>query len=320
MAHHLSQNYCCRDDEYDRVFSTSSSFPRSIVMLITSLDEMHRWSENMRLASKTIGVVPTMGYLHDGHRSLIEQAASECDVVVTTVFVNPLQFSAGEDYERYPRDLERDRALAHAAGTTILFVPSPQEMYPRGFTTTIDVGPLGERFEGAFRPGHFRGVATVVAKLFNVTKPHIAYFGQKDYQQTLVISQLIRDLNYNITLRVLPTVRERDGLAMSSRNVYLSPTERSDATVLYRALHAALDAIAQGERVREKLESLMRSVIEQIPHAHIDYAAAACAETLDQPDSFAPGQQIVLLLAVRIGTTRLIDNALTSIHYDSSSM
>lgn len=274
----------------------------------------------MRAASNVIGIVPTMGSLHDGHRSLIETAARECDAVVTTIFVNPLQFGAGEDYERYPRNLERDMMIARNAGATVVFAPSPQAMYPHGYATTIDVGPLAERFEGVHRPGHFRGVATVVAKLFNLTKPHIAYFGQKDYQQTLVIAQLISDLNFDITLRVLPTVREPDGLAMSSRNVYLSPTERADATVLYRALQAALQAIARGERERLHMEAHMRSVIESVPTAQIDYVAAARAETLDQPDAFVPGEKIVLLLAVRIGSTRLIDNALATIPYDSSSM
>ncbi|GIV56013.1 MAG: pantothenate synthetase [Candidatus Kapaibacterium sp.] len=288
-------------------------------MLITALDAMQRWSDTARSASKIIGIVPTMGYLHDGHRSLIETAARECDAVVTTIFVNPLQFGAGEDYERYPRNLERDVAIARDAGTTIIFAPSPQAMYPDGYTTTIDVGPIAQRFEGTHRPGHFRGVATVVAKLFNLIKPHVAYFGQKDYQQTLVIARLISDLNFDITLRVLPTVRESDGLAMSSRNVYLSPTERTDATVLYRALQAALAAIARGERERLLLEAHMRSVIESVPTAQIDYVAAARAETLDQPDVFVPGENIVLLLAVRIGSTRLIDNALTTIPYDSSS-
>lgn len=288
-------------------------------MLITALDEMQRWSDTMRSESNIIGIVPTMGSLHDGHRTLIETAARECDVVVTSVFVNPLQFGVGEDYERYPRNLERDLAIARDAGATVVFAPSREAMYPEGYATTIDVGPIAERFEGAHRPGHFRGVATVVAKLFNLTKPHIAYFGQKDYQQTLVIARLIGDLNFNITLRVQPTVRERDGLAMSSRNLYLSPTERADATVLYRALQAGLEAIAKCERSRQQIEARMRSIIERAPTAQIDYVAAACAKTLDQPDTFAPGEEVVLLLAVRIGATRLIDNTIATIPYDSSS-
>lgn len=282
-------------------------------MIIRTIAEMQQWSERQRRAGNTIGVVPTMGYLHAGHCSLIEAAARECDCVVTTIFVNPLQFGPNEDYQRYPRDLERDTALALKAGTTVIFAPSVDEMYPPGFHTTIDVGPIAEKFEGAFRPGHFRGVATVVAKLFLITKPHRAYFGQKDYQQTLVIRQLIKDLNFDIALQVLPTVREADGLAMSSRNVYLSPEERAKATVLYRALLEGRRAIEAGERSRAALSSIMEQVLRAEDGVTIDYAAAATADALDEPEEFASGQMVVLLIAARIGSTRLIDNMLVRV-------
>jgi len=286
------------------------------MQVITTISEMQQWSQQQRRMGKTIGVVPTMGYLHDGHCSLIERAAAECDAVVTTIFVNPLQFGQGEDFERYPRDMERDTTIARAAGSSVVFAPTTAEMYPSGFATTIDVGPIAERFEGAFRPGHFRGVATVVAKLFNLTQPHVAYFGQKDYQQCLVISQMVRDLNMDITLRILPTVREQDGLAMSSRNVYLSAEQRRTASLLYRALQAGIDAIARGERRRQHINKRMQEILDQIPDARIDYAAAATAERLEEPDEFPPGASVVLLLAVRIGSTRLIDNMLTTVPYD----
>lgn len=278
-------------------------------MLITTVDQMRRWSSTARSEGKIIGLVPTMGYLHDGHCSLISAAARECDVVIATVFVNPLQFGKGEDFERYPRNIEQDMTLAFAAGASVLFAPSVNEMYPPGFAVAITPGPIAEKFEGEYRPGHFCGVATVVAKLFNITTPHQAYFGQKDYQQTLVIAQLIRDLNFPVQLHVLPTVREADGLAMSSRNVYLSPDERRRAQILYRALQAAQEAITGGEHSRERINAHLRRTIESVEGVTIDYARAACADTLEEPETFRSGDDVVLLLAVRIGTTRLIDNA-----------
>lgn len=282
-------------------------------MLVSTLSEMQQWSDDVRRSGKTIGVIPTMGYLHDGHRSLIETAAHECDRVVTTVFVNPLQFGAGEDFARYPRDLERDIQLAHRAGTHVVFAPSGDDMYPVGYATTVDVGPIGEKFEGAFRPGHFRGVATVVAKLFHLTKPHVAYFGQKDYQQTLVIARLIADLNFDIRLRVLPTVREPDGLAMSSRNVYLQPDDRRKASIIYRTLRAAEQSILDGQRSRQRINAVMYETLASAGDLRIDYAAAARAETLDEPEEFFSGDSVVLLVAVRIGSTRLIDNLLVRV-------
>lgn len=281
-------------------------------MLITDIQAMQAWSDQQRTEEKTIGFVPTMGALHQGHLSLIGTARRECDVVITSVFVNPLQFGTGEDYERYPRNIERDTTLAIEAGSTVVFAPSVEAMYPTGFTTSIDVGPLGEKLEGNYRPGHFRGVATVVAKLFNITKPHCAYFGQKDYQQTLVIRQLVTDLNFNITLRILPTIREADGLAMSSRNIYLTPDERSRAAIIYKALCAATNAIEQGERSRTVLCSILTSTLLQEPLT-IDYAFAALADSLEEPETFQPGDKIVLLVACRVGGTRLIDNMIVQV-------
>lgn len=281
--------------------------------LIVTVAEMQRYAEQQRCAGRRIAVVPTMGYFHQGHLSLIQQARQRADVVITTLFVNPTQFGPGEDYERYPRDFERDRRLAAEAGSDVLFAPTVEEMYPGGYTTVITVRGVSEKFEGVFRPGHFQGVATIVAKLFLATKPHVALFGQKDWQQTLVVRQLVRDLNFDVEIVVLPTVREPDGLAMSSRNVYLSPEERQKATVLYRSLRQAVAAIERGERRRRVLVQLLEEQLRQVPELRIDYAAAADAWTLEEPEEFAPGQTVVLLVAARLGATRLIDNEVVTV-------
>jgi pantoate--beta-alanine ligase len=275
---------------------------------ITTVQQMQRYAEQQRCQGRRIAVVPTMGYLHEGHLSLIRLARQHAEVVITTLFVNPTQFAPGEDYERYPRDLERDRRLCAEAGSDALFAPSVEEMYPGGYTTRVSVLGITQKFEGQFRPGHFDGVATIVTKLFLATKPHVAVFGQKDWQQTLVVRQLIRDLNFDIELVVAPTVREPDGLAMSSRNVYLSAQERQQATVLYRALRAAAERATAGERCRRELVAAMESVLREVPVLVLDYAAAADAYTLEEPELFAPGQEVVLLIAARLGQTRLIDN------------
>lgn len=281
--------------------------------LIVSLRQMQQYADQHRCAGHRIAVVPTMGYFHDGHLSLIRRARELADVVITTLFVNPTQFGPGEDYERYPRNLERDRRLAEEAGSDVLFAPTVEEMYPGGYTTTVTVHGISEKFEGVFRPGHFQGVATIVAKLFLATKPHVAVFGQKDWQQTLVVRQLVRDLNFDVEVVVAPTVREPDGLAMSSRNVYLSPEERQKATVLYRALQHARSLVESGERRRWALVAALEDVLRGVPELRIDYAAAADAATLEEPDAFAPGQTIVLLVAARLGSTRLIDNELVQV-------
>lgn len=262
-------------------------------------------------ARKTIGLVPTMGYLHDGHLSLARAAREECQMVVVSIFVNPTQFGPREDLSRYPRDLPRDLALLEAAGVDYVFTPDARDVYPPGFACYVDpAGPLVERLEGASRPGHFRGVATVVTKLFQVTRPRRAYFGQKDAQQVAVIRQLIADLHFPMTLRVFPTVREPDGLAMSSRNAYLSPEERQAATILYRALSEARRRIEAGERETDQLRASMARAIASEPRAHLEYADVCHPNSFLPLKQIEPGQPVLLALAARLGTTRLIDNFL----------
>jgi len=278
------------------------------VQEINSIREMQVTADALRAAGKRIGVVPTMGYLHEGHGSLIEAARRENDVVIVTIFVNPLQFAAHEDLSTYPRNFTRDVEIIDAKGGAIVFAPVVEEMYPTGFETKISIGGSTQKFEGAFRPTHFDGVATVVAKLFMATKPHSAYFGQKDYQQVAVIRQLIRDLNIDIELCVENTVREPDGLAKSSRNVYLSADDRAQAVILSKALLEAMRAAREGERSRNTFGKIMKNILETVPGIRVDYAAAALADTLDEPDIFASGDEIVFLIAARLGSTRLIDN------------
>lgn len=269
---------------------------------------MQRFALDARKNGNRIGVVPTMGYLHDGHASLIREARSQSDVVITTIFVNPLQFAPNEDFTRYPRNLEGDMQLAEEAGCDVLFTPTAEEMYPPDFNLTISIGGVTAPFEGVSRPTHFDGVATVVAKLLTLTQPDKAFFGQKDYQQCMVVKKLVNDLALPHEIVVCPTRRETDGLAMSSRNVYLSPEDRLKATILYKALQSAQDRIVQGERRRARIEEVLQEVLRQEDGIRIDYAAAADSETLEQAEEFPQSRSIVLLLAVRFGTTRLIDN------------
>jgi pantoate--beta-alanine ligase len=259
---------------------------------------------------RRIGVVPTMGCLHEGHLSLIRAARSQNDVVIVTLFVNPLQFGPSEDFARYPRPFSRDRRLAKASGADILFAPSERELYPKGFQTAVDLGDLARRWEGASRPGHFRGVATIMTVLLHVTRPTIAYVGQKDYQQALIIRRLVQDLRLPVSVRILPTVREPDGLAMSSRNASLSPSLRGQAAVLARALDEARERIRGGERSATPLIEGMRRRIGET-EARIDYAAIADAATLE-PVWRLRGR-VVLLVAARFGRTRLIDNLLVDV-------
>ena len=254
----------------------------------------------------TWGFVPTMGYLHEGHLSLVRRARAENDRVAVSIFVNPTQFGPHEDYARYPRDLERDLRLLEPLGVDLVFVPSVEEMYPPGFQTWVIVEEVSRPLEGASRPGHFRGVTTVVAKLFNILQPDRAYFGQKDAQQTVVIRRMVQDLNIPVEIVICPTVREPDGLAMSSRNTYLNPEERRAATVLFRALQAAKARYEAGERDAEGLREAMRGVIRAEPLARIDYVSVADPETLQELERVEG--PALLSLAVYIGTTRLIDN------------
>jgi len=271
--------------------------------VIETISEMRQ----LRLKlTEPVGFVPTMGYLHEGHLSLARQARVENPSLVVSIFVNPTQFGPQEDFRQYPRDPQRDLALLENANTDIVFMPSADEMYPSQFSSWVEVDRVTERLEGASRPGHFRGVATVVAKLFNIIQPTRAYFGQKDAQQAIVIKKMVADLGMNVEIVALLTVHEPDGLAMSSRNDYLSPKERQAATVLYQALTLAQELWSQGEKDAEHLRQQMTDLIQKEPLATIDYVSVADPQTLEELNKVnAPA---LVSLAVRIGSTRLIDN------------
>jgi pantoate--beta-alanine ligase len=275
--------------------------------IIQTVAEMRK---ELKKQTGTIGFVPTMGYLHQGHLSLVERARKENDVVVLSIFVNPLQFGPNEDYDRYPRDLDRDAELAEKAGVDFIFHPDVQEMYPEAPLTQVNVKQITERLCGKSRPGHFAGVATVVSKLFHIIQPDRAYFGLKDAQQVAVIEQMVRDLHFPVTIVPCPIVREEDGLAMSSRNVYLSPEEREQALVIYQALQQAKERVEKGELVEAR--DVIRFISEQIetrPLARIEYVEAVSypklepVERLDRPP-------VLVAVAVHFGKTRLIDNFL----------
>ena len=253
----------------------------------------------------TVGLVPTMGYLHEGHLSLIRRARQECDHVLVSIFVNPAQFGPNEDLAKYPRDLARDSKLIEPY-TDLLWTPTAEIMYPRGYQTWVEVEQMTKPLEGAMRPGHFRGVTTVVAKLFNAFQPHKAYFGQKDAQQAAVIRQMVRDLNFPVEIVVCPIVREPDGLAMSSRNVYLDLQQRKAATVLYRSLSAAKEAYENGERDADQLRQMMKDVLSSEPLAQMQYVSCADYETLEELERV--DRKALLSMAVYFGKTRLIDN------------
>jgi pantoate--beta-alanine ligase len=278
--------------------------------IISSISEVQELCEASRLLGKRVGFVPTMGYLHEGHETLIRRARQECDIVVVSVYVNPTQFGPSEDFSKYPRDLERDARAAEASGCDILFTPESAEMYPPEFATYVQVDNLSHVLEGAFRPTHFKGVTTIVAKLFLIVGPHKAYFGQKDAQQCVVIRRMVKDLNFRIDIVVVPTVREADGLARSSRNVYLSERERADAPVLAQSLKKAESAISAGERTAQKIVSSMTQMITSKPNVEIDYISIVDAETLELVETLKPGMRVLIPLAVRFGKTRLIDNAI----------
>jgi pantoate--beta-alanine ligase len=254
----------------------------------------------------TVGFVPTMGYLHEGHLALVKQARKDNSNVIVSIYVNPTQFGPREDFGSYPRELNRDLELLREEGVDIVFVPSDDEIYPPEFSSWVDVGKVTGRLEGASRPGHFRGVATVVAKLFNIVQPSRAYFGQKDAQQVVVIKRMVADLNMGIDIVVVSTVRENDGLAMSSRNIYLSPRERQAATILFKALTLARQLWQGGEKDAGKIRPQMAALIQKEPLAQIDYVSIADAETLEELNLI--DRPALVSLAVRIGKTRLIDN------------
>lgn len=256
---------------------------------------------------QTIGLVPTMGALHDGHLSLVREARRMCDVVIVSVFVNPAQFAPGEDFDRYPRDLTQDTALLTDYSVDYIFAPSPDEMYPKGFSTYVTVDGLSDQLEGTARPGHFRGVATVVTVLLNLIRPDFAFFGQKDAQQTLVVKRLVRDLALDTEIVILPTVREPSGLALASRNSYLNDEEKNAAAIIYRALTRAESAYAEGERNSAKLAGIVRATIESEPRAKLDYVSVSDADTLERLDKLND-RAVLIATAARFGPTRLIDN------------
>lgn len=261
-----------------------------------------------RAGGASVGFVPTMGYLHAGHITLVQRAAAECDIVVVSIFVNPLQFAANEDLASYPRDLDRDLELVAGAGATHVFAPSVSEMYPTEVLTTVRVAELSDPMEGAARPTHFAGVATVVAKLFSVVGPCRAYFGEKDFQQLAVVRRMAADLSMPVEVVGCPTVREPDGLAMSSRNVYLDGDQRLAALVIHRALQAGAAAIVAGERSGTQVRNLMAGIISAEPTAVLDYVEVADPDTLAPVDDLAAGQELRLLAAAQVGRPRLLDN------------
>lgn len=279
--------------------------------ILETIVQVKEFVQAAKQQGKTIGLVPTMGALHEGHLTLMREAKQQHQVVIASIFVNPTQFGPNEDLARYPRDLAGDSEKAASAGVDAIFHPQPSEMYPKGYVTYVEVEGITERLCGQSRPGHFRGVATVVTKLFNIVQPDAAYFGQKDAQQVLVIQRMVEDLHLPVKVIVVPIVREADGLAMSSRNRYLQPKERQGALVLSRSLQLAQELVVAGERNRDSLCRKVRQYIEQEPLAEIDYV-----EVYSYPDLQAPEQlaaKNIVALAVRIGTTRLIDNVILEV-------
>lgn len=273
---------------------------------VEAVREMQAWSSEQRLAGKRIALVPTMGYLHEGHLSLVDEARRRADLVAMSIFVNPTQFGPNEDFEKYPRDLPRDRAMAEARGVDVLFVPSAAEMYPPGDQTSVTIAELSRGLCGPFRPGHFRGVATVVAKLFLIAQPHVAVFGEKDYQQLKILQRMVRDLHMPVEVVGLPTLREKEGLAMSSRNAYLSEAERMEALNISRAVAAAQDAAKGGERRTAALRERALAVLAEGKNTIVQYLEIVDAETLEPVEALDRPSRIIL--AVYLNGKRLIDN------------
>jgi pantoate--beta-alanine ligase len=279
--------------------------------IVRSVAAMEAWSRGLRREGVAIGFVPTMGALHEGHRSLIRKARLASDALAVSLFVNPSQFGPGEDYARYPRMFKDDATLCRREGVDVLFAPAAAAMYPAGFETGVIVGAAGKRWEGAVRPGHFDGVATVVTKLFSIVRPDRAYFGQKDFQQSVIVRRLAEDLNLGVTVVVCPTVRETDGLALSSRNQYLTRAQRQVAPVLHEALQAGRTAILRGIRFGAQVARAMQRVVEQEPGVTVDYLACCDPQTLEPLPRIT--KQAVLLGAIRLGRVRLIDNLLVKV-------
>jgi pantoate--beta-alanine ligase len=287
-----------------------SGFQKKLASMdtISSPSEMTRLSREARRAGKRVGFVPTMGALHQGHISLVRAARSQSEAVVASIFVNPTQFGPTEDFAKYPRNLEKDSAVLIAEGVHYLFAPAVEAMYPKGSGAWVNVEGLGDKLDGGSRPGHFRGVTTVVAKLFNIVQPDLAFFGQKDAAQVAVIRKMVRDLHFDTEIVVCPIVREADGLAMSSRNAYLSPEERKRATAIYRSLRSVETLAGQGERTAARLAAAARQVMAEEPSIRIDYYEVVDPDTLDPVADIANGALVAV--AAYVGPTRLIDNVL----------
>jgi pantoate--beta-alanine ligase len=275
---------------------------------------MQRLADEWRKSGKRIAFVPTMGALHEGHATLMRLARKDGGALVSSIFVNPTQFGKGEDFDKYPRMLDRDLRMARDAGVDVVFAPAASSMYPAGYATYVEVERLTDVLEGSSRPGHFRGVATIVTKLLNIVKPHVVFFGQKDAQQVAVIRRMIADLNIDCELTVVPTVRENDGLALSSRNAYLTPEQRAQAPVLYRALQAGEQCVLSGKANAAEVKAEVRALIAAGTAGEIDYVSLADAESLREVEGPVNGMPVLLSLAVRFGTTRLIDNILVPLH------
>jgi pantoate--beta-alanine ligase len=276
--------------------------------VIKSVPRMLEFSRQLHLQGQRIGLVPTMGYLHAGHLSLIRLARKKCDRVVVSIFVNPSQFAAGEDFDQYPRDFKRDQKLCRLEGVDCIFYPAAAEMYTSGHCTYVITDRLAGKLCGLSRPTHFQGVTTVVAKLFNIVQPDLAIFGQKDAQQSLIIRRMVTDLNFPVRILTAPIIREADGLALSSRNKYLSPAQRAAAPVLFRSLQQAEHLIRNGETASEEIRRIMLDMIQAVPQARLDYLAIVDFEHLEPVQKITPGT--LLALAVYFGTTRLIDNVI----------
>lgn len=278
---------------------------------IRDIKEMRSYSLKMKGRGKTIGFVPTMGYLHEGHLSLVEAARKKADIVVVSIFVNPIQFGPREDFSRYPRDLKRDKKLLKNFDIDVLFLPETSQMFPEGYKTYVEVEELSKKMCGRSRPTHFRGVTTVVAKLFYIVHPDYAFFGEKDFQQLVIIKRMVKDLNLPVEIISLPTVRDFDGLAMSSRNEYLNPKERKSATILYRALTLAKEEIERGERDPRRILLRLRSLIGCEPCVRIDYVVIVDPETLEEVKEIKG--KVLIALAAYIGKARLIDNMVVEV-------
>ena len=274
--------------------------------IIQTVREMQRWSEDQRLERKTVAFVPTMGFLHEGHLSLVREAKNRGDVVVVSIFVNPMQFNQSSDFDKYPRNEVQDERALKELGTDVLFMPPPAEIYPDGYQSAVEVEKVSQPLCGAFRPGHFRGVTTVVAKLFNMVKPHCALFGEKDFQQCVVIKRMVQDLNFDIDIVALPTVREDDGLAMSSRNARLSAAERETSLCVSRALGAAQELVSGGQTSAAVILQTVQQILTQNAEVRVEYASLCHPETLEEVEQLSG--PTLLAIAVWVGEVRLIDN------------